>query len=223
MRSFLGRLSADPGSRQSHFPSTVALRCRDPALKDSPGHPCLNTHLHTLSTILRRKQPPCLCAYGGVAGMSCFGACPPPSHQTSCESPPDSSHSLWDVPAFGDVFRNCSFFALQPETYHVKCCEDFSPLSLSILPPQTVFIVSLPRSSPLSAHRQCLQPCCALQRSCSWAQLSLCSTATCHYLPPSQEPSPAQQQRTSPRQHFHCLLPPPPFPGSLEVSLGLQG
>jgi len=59
VRSSLGRLSADPGRRQSPLPSTQTLRCRDPALKDSPGHPCLNIHLHTPLIIPGRKQPSC--------------------------------------------------------------------------------------------------------------------------------------------------------------------
>ena len=44
-----GRLSADPGRRQSPCPGT-ALGCRDPALQDSPGHPWLPTRLHSCST-----------------------------------------------------------------------------------------------------------------------------------------------------------------------------
>ena len=95
----------------------------------------------------------------------------------------------------GDGTRNNSCAALQPDTYPVQGCEDFSCSELSASPS------TLPLTSPslLSATlvpcRQCPQPCCAVQRSCSWAELSLQRCPLARSSPWSQEPGPAQQHR----------------------------
>ena len=61
--------------------------------------------------------------------------------------------------------------------------------------------LSLPRSSPLTTCRQCLQPCCASQGSCSWAELSL--TKRCPLAGSSLRPrSPAQLRSRGPAQGF---------------------
>ena len=133
-------------------------------------------------------------------------------------------HQPWPLPALGDPSRNCSCIALHPVTYCVKGCEDFSSTELSASSHSTLPLTSLcltrlpsvPAGSALSLFVLCGGA--APEQSCLSAVLP-----TCHELPPSQEPSPAQQHRTSPRQHFLCLLPPPPAQESLEVSLGLQG
>ena len=152
-------------------PAHSPVGCRDPAQKDSPGHPWLHTHLHTSAADLP-------CPSDSAAGKPCSKARPLCLHWRNCERPPDGSHRLWDMPALGDLFRNHSCIALQPETYPVKGSEDFSPGEVSsLLPPQTAFNLSLPHPSPFTTCRQHPQPCCALQRSCSWAELSLGSAA----------------------------------------------
>jgi len=59
MGSSLGRLSADLGREKIPCLSTQPLGCRDPALKDSPGHHWLNTHLHSPRAFPRRRQQSC--------------------------------------------------------------------------------------------------------------------------------------------------------------------
>ena len=147
------------------------------------------------------------CPSEGAAGNHCSGAHSPPPRYRNCESLLERSHRLWDVPALGDPSRNRSFVALHSETYHVEDCEDFSASELSSsLPLYAAFNLSLPRSSPLAACRQCPQPC-SLCRGAAPGQSCLSAVLpTCHEVPLSQEPSPAQQQRTNPRQHFLCLL-----------------
>ena len=157
----------------------------------------------------------------GAAGIPCFRACPPPPQQRSCESLPERFHRLWDVPASGDPSTNCSFFALHPVTYRVKGCEDFFPHSLSASSHPTLPLTflcltalpSVPAGSALSPAALCRGA--APGQSCLSAALP-----ACHELPPSQEPSPAQQHRTSPRQHFLCLLPPLPRP---QIPRGVPG
>ena len=77
---------------------------------------------------------------------------------------------------------------------------------------------SLPPSSALAACRQCPQPCCAWQRSCSWAELSLCSAARL----PSAPSMPGAQPSSAAEDQPKAALSLPPR-GYLQVSLGLQG
>ena len=73
-------------------------------------------------------------------------------------------------------------------------------------------------SSPLLPAGSALSPAvlcrgAAPGHSCLSAELP-----GCHELPPSQKPSPAQQHRTSPRQHHvYPLWPPSRSPGQLAV------
>ena len=96
-----------------------------------------------------------------------------------------------------------SMSSQHPPTPHCLQCPSHS----SCLP-------SLPAGSALSPA--------ALGRGAAPGQSSLFAVlCSCHELPPSQEPSPAQQLRTSPRQHLLCPsgLPPgvPGAPGELVV------
>lgn len=95
----------------------------------------------------------------------------------------------------------------------------FLPQSaLSILRLHIACYLSLPGSSPLGACRQCPQTRCALQRSCSWAELSLCSAA---HLPGA--PSvPGARPSSAPEDQHKAALSLSPL-GSPQVSLGLQG
>ena len=56
-------------------------------------------------------------------------------------------------------------------------CRFLLQAALSILPLPTASKPSLLLSSLCASCGQSPQPCCAVQRSCSWAQLSLCTTA----------------------------------------------
>lgn len=67
---------------------------------------------------------------------------------------------------------------------------------------------------PLCLCRQCPQPCCAGQRSCSWAELALCSAARLPGAPLGPR-SPAQLSSTGPAQGLPCSAPhqaPCPWP-----------
>ena len=109
------------------------------------------------------------CPSDSAAGKPCSGAGP--------------TALRWRVISVG-----CDRFITPLQEDHVHCraardlrwrgCEDCSSSELSAIhPAQTAFNLSLPCLSPLSACRQCPQPCGALQRSCSWAELSLCSSS----------------------------------------------
>jgi len=66
--------------------------------------------------------------------------------------------------------------ALQPETYLVKGCADFSSGQLSAS--SFSQLPSIHLFSPLSVCcGQSPQPCCTVQRCCSWVELSLCTRA----------------------------------------------
>jgi len=60
MVSSLGRMSAGPGRRQSLPQHTAPMGCRDPALKDSPGHPWLHTRIHSPAAGRRQLWCPVL-------------------------------------------------------------------------------------------------------------------------------------------------------------------
>ena len=148
-----------------------SLECRDPARKDSPGHPWLHTHLHTPAAIPERRQLSCPVILTVQQGS------PALEHVLPFYTR-ERSHRLWAVPALGDPSTNCSCIALHAETYHVKGCEVFCSFELSASSHPTLPLNRcLSYMTPLGACRQCPQPCCALQRSCSWAELSLCSAA----------------------------------------------
>ncbi|KAK4805227.1 hypothetical protein QYF61_000164 [Mycteria americana] len=128
-KHFYTRLPAVAHSTQGH---------RDPARKDSPGHPCLHTRLHTPAVVPGRRQ------------------------------------------------RSC-------------------PVPLTVQ-----------QGSP--APEDVLILCTRETRSCSWAELSLCSAARLPGAPsmPGAQPSSAAEDQPK------AALSLPPL-GSLHVSLGLQG
>ena len=93
------------------------------------------------------------------------------------------------------------------ETYHVKAGEQCSCCELTVCSHCTHLL------SPVSLLLLSAAGC-AVHKSCSWAQLSLCSAAHLYELPVSHEPGPAHQQKVS-------LLS---FPlASPEMSLGPHG
>lgn len=161
-----GRLSIDSGRWQSPCPGT-----QPPALKESPGHPGVHTHIHTPAAIAGRRDSSC--------------PVPPMVQQGIPDLEPvlflctgERSHRLWAITSLREPSRNCSCIALLPETYRVKGCEDVSSSELSsALPLQTAFKLSLSHLSPPAVFRTKQQPCCTLQRSCFWAELSLCGAA----------------------------------------------
>ena len=122
------------------------------------------------------------------------------------------------MPALEDHTGNSVCFALLPETYRIKGCEDLCTIELSVVfPLHTAFNLSLPHSFPPGACRQYPQPCCTLQRSRSWAELSLASTARllgAASIPGARPSSAAEDQPKA----SHSL----PLLGSLEMSQGLQ-
>ena len=138
-----------------------------------------------------------------------------PSHLSNMSpwtgSPPDRSHRAW---ALGDPSRNCSCIALHPEAYCVKDCEHFSHSELSASSHPTLPLTSLCLAHLLSVPAGSALSPAALCRGAAPGQSCLSAALpACHELPPSQEPGPAQQQRTSPRRHFtgpppHPVLPP---------------
>jgi len=89
--------------------------------------------------------------------------------------------------------------------------------SLSILWLQTAFNLSLPHSSPLSACRQCPQPCCALQRNCSWAELQRDRSAHLPCNPSISGAQPSSEAGDQPNKTLSL-----PSLGFLLMSLGLQ-
>lgn len=105
--------------------------------------------------------------------------------------------------------------ALQKEAYPVMCYEDFSSSQLSVFSYSTQPVTSLSLLSPTRAScRQCPQPCCAGQRSCSWAELALCSAARLPGAPLGPR-SPAQLSSRGPAQGLPCSAPhqaPCPWP-----------
>ena len=121
-------------------------------------------------------------------------------------------------PALSANCRLLTCTALQPETDCVQDCEAFSSSELSaVFQSQTAFKVSMSNSSPFAACRQCPQPCCALQRSCFWAQLCLFCAAWF----PSDPSIPGTQPRSAAEDQPKAE-PSLPALGSFEVSLGLQ-
>jgi len=96
---------------------------------------------------------------------------------------------------------------LEPETYHVMESEDLSPSELSESShnrqPLTSLCLCSFRSAPAGSALSSAALCrgAAPGHSCLFSVLP-----TCHELPPSQESIPAQQQKTSPRQHYLYLL-----------------
>ena len=119
-----------------------------------------------------------------------------PWHSLGCRDPALKERTL--------PSRKFICIALHAETYPVKGCEGFSSFELSAsshptLPLTSLCLAALPSVPAGSA----LSPA-ALCRGAAPGQSCL-STAlpACHDLPPSQEPGPAQQQRTSPRWHFN--------------------
>jgi len=108
--------------------------------------------------------------------------------------------------------------ALKPDTYCVKDSEDFSTSELSAVSHSTVPVIFFSHlASLLGACRQCPQPYCAFQKSCSWAELCLCHTAWLSWAPsiPVAQPSSAAEDQPK------ALLTLSPL-GSLQVSLELQ-
>ena len=199
-----GRLSTDPGRWQSPCPGTqppgAQGRCSEgqpwaPLAAHPAAHPC--SHPWEKAAIVP-------CPSDGAGANPCSGACPPPLHYGNCDSP-DRSYRLWEEPALGDPSRNHRFIVLQPETYRVEGCEEFTASELSAsshsrLPLTSLCLTPLPSAPAGSA----LSPA-GLCRGAAPGQSSLSAALpACHELPPSQEPSPAQQQRTSSRHLFLC-------------------
>ena len=146
------------------------------------------------------------CPSDGAAWNPSSGACPSVLHYGNCETPPEQCYRLWDVKIFWGVSRTLICIALLPETYCVADCEDFSHHEFSaVLKLPIALNFSLPPSSPVGACRQCPQPCCTLQRSCSWAELSLqCCLVAMSSLHPR---SPAQLSSRRPAQGITFSAP----------------
>ena len=90
---------------------------------------------------------------------------------------------------------------------HMQCpaarasrCQEPADVSCHTLPSVVVLLSaskpSLLLSSLCASCGQSPQPCCAVQRSCSWAQLSLCSACQELCLGPGARPSSAAQHPT---------------------------
>ena len=115
------------------------------------------------------------CPSDGVAGNPCSKA-PPAPNRRSWQSRPDRPSQLWKVPALEEASgSHSSNVALQPETYCVRGCEDFSrqaALSHPLIP----HYLQLPRCPSHSGPcRQCPESCFSRKRSCTWTELALCS------------------------------------------------
>ena len=147
--------------------------------------------------------------------MSC--ARPPLQHR-SCESPGERSHRLWDIQGFGDLSWSCRCTALQPETYHVLGCEDFSPSELSACSHPKLPLTSL-----------CLPPFPSLPAGSALSPAGLCRGAapghSCFSASAAHLPGvpsiPGAQPRSAAQDQLKAALSLPTL-SSLVVSLGLQ-
>ena len=200
MGSSPGRLSADPGRRQSPCLSTQPPGVQGPGCEGQPwaalaAHPASHHCSHS-----GKKAAVMPCPSDGAAGKPCSGAHPPPLHQREI---PEAVGCA----SFRRSLQELLCIALHTVTYCVKGCEDFSSTELSASSHSTLPLTflclaalpSVPAGSALSPAALCRGA--APGQSCLSAALP-----ACHELPPSQEPSTAQQHRTSPRQHFLCPL-----------------
>ena len=145
-----GRLSADPGRRQSPCPSTQPPGVQGPCCEGQPWAP-LPAHpaSHHCSRPWK-KAAVMSCPSDGAAGKPCSG------------TQPSSSTPAMGSASFRRSLQELLCIALHPVTYCVKGCEDFFPHSLSASSHPTLPLnLSLSCMSPLGACRQCPQPCCA--------------------------------------------------------------
>lgn len=84
------------------------------------------------------------------------------------------------VPAEGHPPRNLTCIVLQQETYHAKSCEGLFCTEISSAP--TLILLPLIPFC-LGGCSQSPQPCCAVQRGCSWAELSVCRHSPLSFAP----------------------------------------
>ena len=132
------------------------------------------------------------CPSEDAAGKPCSGADPSPPHLKSQESHPDRSYQLWHGPGLGDTSRHSSALPCSQRLTVSRAGKISFP---GELPHQKSFTFSHSSCVPSLPAGSALSP--APGQSCLSAALP-----ACHELPPSQEPSSDQQQRTSPR-HFN--------------------
>ena len=174
----------DPGAGSSLPPA--AGPCPAGGLLPPAASPCsaLGSSPGRLSAEPGRRQRPCPGtqplghsrdpALHHSPGHPCrCPAAPSPPLCTSQQRRPGSSWQGRDVAGPGAPSRNLPCTALQPEPYRVRSCADCSCTELSSA--RTLQAACNPCVP--GACAQSPQPCCAVQRSCSWAQLSLCTRA----------------------------------------------
>jgi len=198
--SSLARQSAVPVKQQSPCPSTLPLGCTDPARKDSLGQPGLHIHLPNSAAVPGRRQ------LSWPVPLRVQQAVPALQHVLTFYKR-ETVIFLMVHPIGGELCQLEDIFLQSADTLPfmqrltMSKAENISltlasshptlPLTSLCLAP----LPSLPAGSALSPAGLCRGD--APGHSCLSAVLP-----TCLELPPSQEPSAAQQHRTSPRHHF---------------------
>ena len=132
-----GRLRAAPGRQHSRCPAHSPRGCRDPAGKDSAGHPCLHSHLHSPAAGPGRRGPPC-------SVLPVVQQASPALEHVFCPTPENAGEPSGQVLSAVTCARSRRHFqdllciALLAETYPVKGRDDSCPGQLApVFPPQT--------------------------------------------------------------------------------------